>query len=281
MTGVVAPAYEELHQLPLNLEVLYHVLIMENVRPIRIVFGHQGFRSEYALREAVWRMLEDSEKRQELGPGSFPQLIVSGQYSLLKMNGLPYTVRLEDGWWRFLASASDNPLLFLLEYLWTRFEREYEIGGFWGDDQEMEPMNPFIAGRLITHGDQTGWEYRYEYRHSESLSRPTGPIDWKPQELTDAQAEVFAMLCTGREVDLNDPAFGSFAAAHSLTVEELGESLTKTMLVAMDGSKLHLTGPHSGCAFLPDGRLVAADNMQRLTAWLRRQSVSASHAGGA
>lgn len=163
MTGHPPPGREEISRLEPNLELLYHTLVLEHFGPLRVLWGYDGFKSEANFREGMWRILDRHVGQRGWGVHSFPQLLVAGNYSLAKLNGYPYAPRLEEGgWWPFLASSRENPMLLLLEYLWTRLESYCVLQGAWDVDSPGETMTPFLSGRHARGPSGPGWEYRCE-----------------------------------------------------------------------------------------------------------------------
>ena len=68
--------------------MLYHTLVMEHLSPIRIVLGYHGYQSEAALRKCMIDFLSDDNLGGKgFGVASFPQLIISDKFSLIKLNG--------------------------------------------------------------------------------------------------------------------------------------------------------------------------------------------------
>lgn len=121
------PKRDELDKLPIEKEMIYHSLLSEAFYPARIVWGYNGFKSEFALRESFTEYLESNISTSEenkvmgFGPLSFPSLIICDKFSLIKSNGMPFASPLDkDGWWPFYVSSFENPLYFLLEIIWTR-----------------------------------------------------------------------------------------------------------------------------------------------------------------
>jgi hypothetical protein len=83
-THRVAPGYEDLGDLAI---VIFHTLVNEQTSIIRIVLGLHGFKSELAFRNALVELLRVNVGVNGFCPGSLPQLITSGSYSLAKANG--------------------------------------------------------------------------------------------------------------------------------------------------------------------------------------------------
>ncbi len=49
----------------------------------------------------------------------------------MKANGQPILAPLQNGKWPFYFSSSTNPLQIMLEYIWTRLDLEFHVGGLW------------------------------------------------------------------------------------------------------------------------------------------------------
>ncbi len=116
-TGIVPPEHSKVEALGIYMEMLYHTFVMEHLSPIRIVLGYHGFKKESSLREALVSFIEENQMTHGFGVGSFPQLIVCGNYSLIKMNGYPYSAPMDSEFWNFFASSNANPILLILEFI--------------------------------------------------------------------------------------------------------------------------------------------------------------------
>ncbi|MEE1813336.1 hypothetical protein [Streptomyces sp. BE133] len=109
--GAVALSYEE--------DALLQTLLMEQISAVRVILGMHGFKSERAFRLSMANYLERNIGNHGFGPANFPQLIVSGKYSLVKANGRPFMTPLIDEWWPFYFSTPENPL----SCCWSSFGR--------------------------------------------------------------------------------------------------------------------------------------------------------------
>src|SRR5688572_22152472 len=114
----------DLSRLPPTLEMLAATLKWDVCLPIRVVIGYDGYTSELTLRDGFIKYLEKvaaTGPTKGYGPANFPNLIVCGRNSLLKLNGMPYSAPSESGdQWAMYASGSHGPFRLLLEILWTR-----------------------------------------------------------------------------------------------------------------------------------------------------------------
>lgn len=268
-TGKIAPSRAEIEKLPFELQMIYHTLITEQISPIRIVLGYHGFKFENNLRNALSKFLEENLRTEGFGVGSFPQLIISGQYSLVKMNGHPYSAPMTSEYWNFYVSSRTNPILLILEFIWTRLSRDYGISGLWGDDLKRENFIVFLSGRIKKIDDKFGWEYNYTKTDESTLSSEPADIDWEPTYVTSAQFTIFNRLCKGELEKIDDPFLIDFLKKENIEPNLFFDDLIRTGLVALDGKDLNLTTVCCQCVILSNGKFaVAENNSGRLTNWV-------------
>jgi hypothetical protein len=261
MTGVAPPRHAEVAKLPESLEYVYHTLVMEYLSPVRIVVGHHGWKRESTLRRHIIRMAQDRLTNPVgMGVGSFPQLIVSGSFALVKANGFPYAPAFINGNWPFLLSTSHNPIRVMLELLFTKLDSVFATNLTHDDSLEQEAMTPCLWGRIVKQADRLGWEYRYDNVSSADLVQRGASYTWKPAELTVGQYVVIGELCKRGVVSLRDSAFLEFAAKEPGGVEAFIRSLIQTQLVCSNGSELTLTTEKCSLFITPDGKYVAGEN---------------------
>lgn len=273
ITKKIAPPYSELHNLPFSEEMIFHILVIEQLSPIRIILGHHGFKSEHSFREAMFGFLEKNLNQYGFGVGSFPQLIISEAFSLIKLNGQPYSAPMRNEYWDFYTSSSENPLIFILEFIWTRLQREFQIGGLWGEDLQQECMHIFLSGRVIKKDGKQGWEYQYTPINKKILKERVIREEWSPVFLELPQFLVIQHLCSGMIQRIDDPELIKYIESEGLRIQDFIDSLLQTGLVALDGNVLGLVTEMCQCVILPTGQYVAAENNSgRLSRWIEKQS---------
>lgn len=270
ITSIVPPERKNIKNLGFSLEVLYHTLIMEHFSPIRIVLGYHGYKSEAALRESLIKFISDNlEKKRGFGAGSFPQLIISDRYSLIKLNGEPYSAPMQRDEWIFYASSRSNPVLLILELIWTRLARLYEINDFWGEDLEIESFVPLLRGKAVQSGDLSGWVYNYDVYDEAALKEFEISYAWEPVYLSHKQFTIINRLCSGLKENIKDPEFISYIESDGESVSSFLTSLLNTRLVGLNGDELELITEECQCAIMPNGKFVAAENNTgRFTRWI-------------
>lgn len=274
ITGVVAPPYEKLKELTPELEHIYHTVLGDQFSPIRIAFGYSGFSSEHGLRKGFLKFLEDKMMKLGYGPQAFPQQIVAGGASLVKFSGHPYRCPMKNDRMLLMASSAANPLLIMLELIWTRLSYIQPMPELFGEDLQMEGFTPLLWANLAEHPNnsgQYGWMLNADTIGKKTLEDSPVSTDWEPNELTSEQFTVINQLCTGEILDITDRKLRTFIADAGLDFEEFVTSLIGTSLVARNGNKLELTTVECSCMILPDGRYIAAENNTgRLMRWVGR-----------
>ncbi|WP_040491060.1 DUF6602 domain-containing protein [Ilumatobacter nonamiensis] len=270
-TRTVAPDYEELSSLPISSQLIFHALVGEQLAPVGVVLGYHGYATEEAFRKSLLDHLKVNIGTLGYGPGSFPQLMISGRFSVGKANGQPYSARLHGNWWPFYFSSRLNPVLLLLEYVWTRLDLEFGIGGLWGEDLSVDVLSPFLLAEGTQQGTQMGWNLQWVELDEATLAETPGREPWEPAVLSEEEFVVITQLCRGSQVFFDDPDFLTYLDEHSVEPATLQDRLLDTGLVAMNGIEMELITDRCATAFLPDGRLVAGeDNTGRLTRWVEK-----------
>lgn len=270
-TRLLAPAYDNLDSLSLNHQQIFHTLVSEQLSPVGIVIGYHGYATEKAFRDSLLTHLKSQLNTAGYGPGSFPQLMISGRFSLGKANGQPYSARMHGEWWPFYFSSRVNPILLLLEYVWTRLDLEFHIGGLWGEDLTLEKMNPFLLARAVEEGGRTGWRQEWVDLEEHELATTDELEPWNPEFLSTEEAVIIDRLCDGHRVFFDDAAYLLYLAEQRVDPEELKARLLDTGLVAMAGNEMELITDRCQLAILPGGRFAAGeDNTGRMTRWMAR-----------
>ncbi|MET3477009.1 DUF6602 domain-containing protein [Variovorax atrisoli] len=261
MTGQIPPPHKNTGSLPFDLEMLYHTIVSEYLNPARIVVGHHGWKKEKTLRDHIAKLLEDRLSAPKgMGAGSFPQLIIGGDFSLIKANGLPYVGPMIDETWGFVLSTSHNPMRILLEILFTKIDRICSTSLASDESNELEAMTLCLRTRAVKKGEIQGWEYLYDDYSSRDLKKRGDSYQWQPCELTNSEFVVVDMLCRGKNVRVDDPQFIAFANSQPGGVSSFINSLVATRLIAKSGVNLELTTINCVALATPDGKLVAGEN---------------------
>ena len=177
------PTQNEFKNFPYWKDQIYRVLAFECMLPVRIALGYHGFSKESNLRKSFVNYIESNLHKKGFGPNSLPNLIISDTFSIVKLNGMPYSVPIKDNkkYWHILASYSGNPLVLLLELLWTKltYHFGFMIPGF-SNDLNIEILKPLLKAKAI---ESLGWEYVELEANEKELSSFELSTSWKPVEI--------------------------------------------------------------------------------------------------
>ncbi len=270
------PEREELKKLPGAAQAYYCVLLKEVYRPLRIVLGYFGYKSELQLRKGLLHFLERQlapinapQRIEGFGINSFPNQIICGKASLIKLDGMPFSTMLpDDGWWPFYASRSKSPIHIFLELLWTRLAYRYALDPeIFGEDLTCEGVNFLLEAKWL----EQGWGYRVVEATQQELNTCKDSAEWEPATLTLAEFVLIGELCRDHEVRLDDNEIVQYLAEHGTTPEAIRASLSEKRLAYEQDGRLHLLTDQCACFVLSDGRYVAGENKSgRLLRWVER-----------
>ncbi|RXJ00620.1 hypothetical protein DS745_11175 [Anaerobacillus alkaliphilus] len=152
------PYFNDVSKFPFHKQLVYHTLIKEVLLPPRIIFGYSGFKSEANLRKSIMDHLSQNIMVKNHSVASMPNLILCGEFSLIKMNGIPFNGKIDsDNYWHFYGSYNEAPLLLLLEILWTRLAYKYKISPkIFGEDSTLQLIRPLIKAKGVEKPSK-GW----------------------------------------------------------------------------------------------------------------------------
>lgn len=269
--------FDNLSDLDYQDQMLYHVLVVEELLPIRVIFGYSGFTTEASLRlkyiEYLNKHLSTKEHTQMgYGPESFPSLIVAGDNSLIKTNGMPYSLHLqgvEEYCW--MASYRKNPIVLLLELLWTRLSYQYDLPSIvFGDEIYNESLAPLLT--IKAADDYEGWHYTeisYSKKNLSAIDKMENA--WQPTVLTVDEVLFINKLCDEEVVTVDD--FVAFFG-NAEQVKNIIDKLKWAHLIYVNNNRISLLTKECKCVIVPQYGYVAADDYDgRLMNWVMKKMV--------
>ena len=248
LNSKVFPSKERRERFTDRENIIYHLLLMEAFYPLRIVIGYYGYKDEYSLREGFVNNIEEVCKNgpaSGYGLGSFPNMYICGNNTIIKNNGMPIGLPFSDNdfYWDILISSNERPMYYLLQLIWTRLSYKFNISSeIFGDDFHKDAMHPFIAckERKIDE-DKWGWEFYYHEMSRSNLSLPLKSIEWAPVEIDTNKYTILSMLSEMGEININtDKDFLQFIATNKLNVNEIINELKSNRLIYIDEDKIGL-----------------------------------------
>lgn len=273
---------KNIEELTFEEEYIYETLKIEAKLPVRVVWGYNGFKSEYNFRESFYDYLSENittdyeNKIGYFGAHNFANLIICDKFSMIKQNGMPFISPLKkDYWWSFLITSSFNPTYFFLELIWTRLCYKFKLSSdIFGEDLTMEPGNKFLDCKITKIENHHGWEYKYTTISNENLKSNTETIEWQPTELDAIQNVIINELCEKGEINLKagKELEEYVKTGNYKNLDEFTEKLLDTGLVTINNGKLVLLTDKCQCAIMPDGKFVAGENKSgRFTNWILKE----------
>lgn len=245
--GELPPHYDYVHELPFEKRLIYTSLVREEQAPLRIVIGYNGYKTENSLREAVNNFYDGKAGVAGHGPVNMPNLIISNDYSILKINGLPYKSfwDLTHGW-VWLGSSHDNPILLLLEVLIDKVERFLKITIDRGEDLNEEIWHPLMCARQDE--SERGWFFSYAKGMSEKYVNERfhfgSAIDgsarkWNPIKLTEVEHGILLHIYRSPYCELDDPGLCELLGRYgSADITQHADRLLRLRILIFDGTSL-------------------------------------------
>lgn len=292
------PDDDNINELPVWKRQIGLALYVESITPVRIVLGYHGFASEMSLRESFFKYLGNNLNTKGYGAADFPNLIICDGYSLVKLNGMPYGIAVttnkaelysmfgmpniaEDApikgeMWPLYASYASNPMVLLLELIWTRLTYDEKLSPtVFGLDLTIEIVRPLLLARASQQNGEVGWYLEYFFLPQEILDRIPSTANWQPVEINQGQFAILAHLILRENsgitegMDINSPELlAEFQNAEYSLTESIA-FLQRVGFVAVEDSKLRLLTRECKVAALPDGKVVAGeDNAMRFSNWI-------------
>ncbi len=275
-------------------------LYIDSITPVRIALGYHGFSNELKFREAFFEYLERNVRVRGYGAADLPSLIVCDEYSLIKLNGMPYGIPVvskreelynlfgsyspdnppdEQDLWPLYASSSVNPMVLLLELVWTRLtyarRLPLDISFLFGRDLNIEIPKPLLLAKALERNGKIGWYYEYFPMDEEDLAKTPPVMEWQPVEISVYQYAILHHLMQHENagsddgLDVNSPQLVAEFQNAPESLDEAIAFLRHANLVFLENGKLRLLTHECKVVALPDGRFVAGeDTAGRFSNWL-------------
>jgi hypothetical protein len=265
----------------------FHSLLADATRPVRIVLGYGGYRTEAGLRDGFIRYIQGrlpepgAAPTRGFGPADFPSLVICEEIALVKLNGMPLAARAnQPETWPCFGSAHLKTGILLLEVLWTRLSSFLPglAPTLLGDDLTIESTFPLLLARVgaISVGGEMrlGWVYESVEPSAKELRAALPDAQWEPAAVSpEVHATILPIAMKGGGLDLNDPEFRAWLTASSIDYESHVQHLLATNLVWIEDERwLRALADDINTVFLPDGRIAVANASDpRFVRWIENQ----------
>ncbi|MFK2876392.1 DUF6602 domain-containing protein [Rhodanobacter hydrolyticus] len=272
------PLLPDVHLLPESLQLVHFCTLMENVFPVRVILGYEGYKSEEALRKGVDRVLfEDRARGNNRGFISLPSLVMCGSSSIVKLNGFPYFNRHADfsDTWDVMASSSDNPTKVLLELVWTKISSEANLKLPMDDTLAQERMSLLFRFKYIDDVREgrrvSGFDVESFAQVPLTKDRPIAA--WSPESGNELLAIILLQAVEHGAVGLEDAWYQDLCATHNANPESVLLDLVRQRTMAWINAERSRAAPierENRIVLMPDGSVVVSDNPSLLDLWLRK-----------
>ncbi|RWU10655.1 DUF6602 domain-containing protein [Pedobacter chitinilyticus] len=258
-------------------EGVFYALKWEAVLPARILLGYNGYKTEGGLRNVFCGFLKPDGKSAETrvwgsSPLHLPNLIVCGDTSIIKNNGLPYILPMTEDQWIVYTSTFGNPMMHLIEVIWSRMCYMYGLNPeIFGEDLTVKGVNTFISTNVVNINGQRSWNFHYYSVPKQRLSKVSADRDWAPVKLDREQFRVIGYLCENGRLQVN--RINACLRDYNLKVDEVSfvKDLTATGLVYLiDHQVIALATIRCQTVTTKDGFFCADNNTGRLSRWVAK-----------
>lgn len=125
ITHKKAPNIDDLDKLSEHDYAVYQALASDQIAPVRIAIGYEGYKTESGFRQGFIKHISDLTAFRAF---KIPSLIISDNFSIIKSNGFPYYLSIPEGdKWIISASSNCNPLIFVLELIFEKIQQKYGV----------------------------------------------------------------------------------------------------------------------------------------------------------
>ncbi|MGJ8757441.1 DUF6602 domain-containing protein [Acinetobacter sp. HC8-3S] len=280
LTGKAAPAnYMGIHNLPENEGILFYTLVQEFYAPLTIIHGYGGYATEKGIRKALIDIIEEKKTKDGKGIGipAIPSLIISGNFSLIKGNGLPFLGIYPGNKWAAVLSTRYNSAKLILELIWSKISVRFNIRMPYNDGLYLESLEPLLVAEVSREGDKAGWIYNCIEPSEKFLLRSDDRL-WAP--VTIGKSEVTAinlMACKGGYLQLDKELDEYFKSNYKITIEELRDSLISTKLFMTSNESIRPIDSQIYLITCDDGSGFVASERDRLDIWCMQNNIEPSY----
>jgi hypothetical protein len=188
--------------MPQPYQAIHELIRYDNAFPVRILFGHHGFKSEQTARRALLQLFEERHTQSAFAPSKLPSLILNQHVAIAKLTGAPWYLPMDDTTHSIALMATTGNRstgTVLLDRIWARLSALGLVEPhYFSPDRCFESWNPLIASRFV---GGRGWDMTlYGSRvvpASAKFDRPLEPIP-----VSENQMIVVMWICATGSLDV-------------------------------------------------------------------------------
>ena len=283
ITGRSAPEeYCDINYLSSSDQMLFESLLQDSLAPISIIHGYGGYKTESGLRKVFIDFLEntikDKENRTGFGVVSFPSLVTSNEFCLVKGNGFPSAQilrKLDEEDWAVISSSRYNPTRMILELIWTKISIYFDVTMPWGDDLDLELLSPLVIAKAHElNGSAAGWIYGIIEIKEEQLKREIY-TQWKPYGLSIAAITAIRnMAMNGGYLSLTGGIDKYLSEKYSVDFADVYNNLIKSREFMRDGDHLRPISSSTYIIINDDDSGFISSEKDRFDNWCTKNDVT-------
>jgi hypothetical protein len=253
---------------PMHLRLLFDVFKHEQLAPVRVIFGYNGYASSSSLSDGF---IEQAQKAEIMEPERMPTLVICGQNSVVKLNGQPYSAILDDeGFWPMMAANSENPIRLLMEQLWTKMVTTFQHTVPMDDTLQMESLSPLLSCKMAL--DESTHTRQITYRDDQGVPQhgagESAECRWQPVENEVEETIVMQAAAMRGEIDLMDESLLRYAQNEGFDVRRVCEELVRKRLMAWTTSTTLRPISDSFAVTIGPHGISTSENGELLGLWL-------------
>ncbi|MEO1898203.1 MAG: DUF6602 domain-containing protein [Methylococcales bacterium] len=280
ITGKVAPdKYSDIHGLSENDAILFYVLVQDSLAPISIIHGYGGYKTEEGLRNTFVDIIEEKIQNEGNGLGitSIPTLVTSNQFSLIKCNGVPFSVINDKNEWVAICSTRHNPAKMILEMIWSKISIHFNVDMPWDDKLYMDNIQPLLIAEVVEHEGRVGWKYESLELKEKHLKRKDDN-SWRPAAIGKAEvAAIRLMMLNGGYLKSDDQVEEFLRNDHGTTFNEVIESFILTRLFISGEGYLKPINVNTYIMITDDDEGFIASERDRFDLWCNENELEPSY----
>lgn len=213
-------------------------LLFDLFVPIRVVFAYDGYSSEEALRKGFIKYLEPKILGDEIVvPSYLPELVICGNFAIIKLNTQPYVGSMQEDWWPIYASSPSNPLALLLEVLFSRLASDGITPVIFEDDLSDNTLNDLMKMKFVVESEGV-LNCHYAVLPHRVKPRQGENREWEPFMMS---AEEWALACVVQDfgpIDQQDPKFTRWLRQTGIDLDLALHRLREKRLIIANDNKL-------------------------------------------
>lgn len=269
------PRLADIDTLDAPLPLIQMALVFEQLAPVRIILGYEGYVDETSLRDGIGDLMMENGVGANRGFISLPSLVICRKNSVIKINGMPYYLPMHNpaGWWYTMASNAENPTRLILEMVWTKISAEMDVTMPMDDTLNQELFSPFLRQRYtvgpVNGLTQAGFMAEY-INHVEGDGGAVGAQTWSPHDADMVETVTLMQAAKNDEARLDDSKFQEFCVDNGTTASAILESLVRKRVLGWTNNEKTIARPIENSfatVFTPVGKTVVSDQAALLGLW--------------